>query len=333
MRQPLQTLQLPADAPPQLLVVVDTEEQFDWSAPFDRKATAVSHMRALGPFQSLCESHAVRPTYVIDMPIASNHESAGILREIQARGACEIGAHLHPWVTPPFEELVNAHNSYPGNLPRAVEQAKLRTLLAAIESGVGVRPRCYKAGRYGFGAHTRELLLELGFEVDLSFAAAFDLSGDGGPDYSHTSAALGWLDPQQRLLEVPSTGAFTGWCASPGIYRISRALAPLPATGVLSRLGACERLFLSPEGYQFEDCQRLTRHLLQRGQRVFQFSLHSPSVEPGHTPYVRSQADLEKFFASINRYMQFFLGELGGVATTPAELYRQLRPSAPPLTA
>ena len=38
--------------------------------------------------------------------------------------------------------------------------------------------------------------------------------------------------------------------------------------------------------------RRLTRALLARGQRTFVLSLHSPSVVPGNTPYVRSDADL-----------------------------------------
>lgn len=306
---------------PRLVVVVDTEEQFDWSAPFDRNATAVTHMRAIGAFQAICDAHGVRPTYVIDYPIASTAESATILRSIQSRGACEIGAHLHPWVNPPFEEEVCAFNSYPGNLPGELERAKLHALLETISSRVGTRPVCYKAGRYGFGPNTAELLHELGMRVDLSVAAAFDLGADGGPDYTHSPARPCWLDEPGGLLSVPATGAFVGWCASPHLYRATRAVPHLPLTGLAARLGACERLFLSPEGYEHRDCVRLTRFLLARGVRTFQYSLHSPSVEPGHTAYVRSPADLEKFFARISRYFEFFLGELGGVSVTPTELH------------
>lgn len=318
---------------PKLVVVVDTEEEFDWSAPFDRKATAVTHMRALERFQSLCEAQGVRPAYVIDYPIATTADSARILRAIHARGACEIGAHLHPWVTPPFEEEVHAHNSYPGNLPAELERAKLVALVDAIEQALGVRPRCYKAGRYGFGPNTRRWLEELGFCVDLSFAAAFDLSRDGGPDYSRTPARPSWLGAPGGLLSLPSTGAFVGWCAGPRLYKATLALSPLRATGIAARLGACERLFLSPEGYEHEHCVRLTRFLLARGVRTFQYSLHSPSVEPGHTSYVRTAADREKFFTRISRYFEFFLGELGGTVVTPSELHTSFSQSTHTLPA
>ena len=39
--------QLP-DSPPRLLVIVDTEETFDWDAPFDRDATDTSAMSEVG---------------------------------------------------------------------------------------------------------------------------------------------------------------------------------------------------------------------------------------------------------------------------------------------
>jgi hypothetical protein len=55
-------------------------------------------------------------------------------------------------------------------------------------------------------------------------------------------------------------------------------------------------------------------------------SFHSPSVEPGHTPYVRSQADLGRFLESMERYFEFFFGELAGRTTTPLAFRRQCPP-------
>jgi len=36
--------------------------------------------------------------------------------------------------------------------------------------------------------------------------------------------------------------------------------------------------------------------LLADGLRLLMFSFHSPTLAPGHTPYVRSEADLENFY-------------------------------------
>ena len=59
------------------------------------------------------------------------------------------------------------------------------------------------------------------------------------------------------------------------------------------------------------------------GCASFSFAFHSPSVEPGHTPYVRSGHDLAVFLASCQRFFDFFLGDLGGQPTTPLALKEQ----------
>lgn len=312
---------------PTLLVVVDTEEEFDWSQPFDRRNTGVGHMRSIHAFQRVCDEAGVRPVYVIDHPIATQEIASGPLREFAAAGRCEIGAHLHPWVSPPFDEPVDAYHSYPGNLEPALERAKLANLVAAIERGTGVRPRAYKAGRYGAGPATTRILEELGFEVDLSPCPPFDFAADGGPDWSRFPCEPYWAGAEGRVLAVPNTGAYVGFVkdGAHGVYRLATApslrWARLP--GILSRLGAVERLFLSPEGYALEDLKRLTVALRSRGVETFAFSLHSPSVAPGHTPYVRSDADRDKFLDTCRRYFQFFLGELGGRNQTTAEIRSQ----------
>ena len=40
--------------------------------------------------------------------------------------------------------------------------------------------------------------------------------------------------------------------------------------------------------------RRLTRTLLNRGERIFTLSYHSPSLQPGNTPYVRNDRDLRE---------------------------------------
>ena len=322
-------VRFPADERPMLLVVVDTEEEFDWSKPFDRASRGVTHMREIGRLQSLCDEFGVRPVYVIDHPIATDPLAFEPLRAIHAQGRCEIGAHLHPWVTPPFDEELGPRNSYPGNLPRGLERAKLAGLVGAIERNLGLRPRSYKAGRYGFGPNTAAALVELGFACDLSFDPACDLGADGGPDYSRFPAEPGWIDRQRGLLSIPTTGAFVGWAASAGLYGLGQRLRALRLPGLLSRLGAVERLHLSPEGYSLEHNRRLTRALLARGVRTFTFALHSPSVAAGHTPYVRTGRDRDELLASMRRYLDFFLRELGGVSLTAGELHRRLAPNPP----
>jgi hypothetical protein len=318
---------LPATTPPQLLVVVDTEEEFDWSR-FDRANTSVAAMGDVHVGQAVCDRHGIVPTYVADHPVVTQPAGYEPLQAFCRERRATIGAHLHPWVTPPFEEEVNARNSYPGNLPEALEQAKLRALGAAIERRFGEWPVVYKAGRYGIGPHTARVLEAEGYEVDCSPSPAFDFSADGGPDYSRVDAQPYWFGQTRRLLCVPTTGAFVGRAGAlaPRLWRAATGAvgAALRAPGVLSRLGVCSRVRLSPEGFGLPALQRLTRFLATRGQRVFVFSFHSSTLRPGCTRYVRSAAELTTFLGVMNDYFAWFRGEFGGMPTTPMQLRRLL---------
>src|SRR5579863_8380957 len=119
-------------AVPELIVVVDTEEEFDWSEPFRRDAVGVSHIRHQDRTQRILERFGVRPVYVVDYAVASQEAGFRPLSEWRQDGRCVIGAHLHPWVNPPYEEELSIRNSYPGNLPPALERTKLGQLTDEI---------------------------------------------------------------------------------------------------------------------------------------------------------------------------------------------------------
>ncbi|MGH7857789.1 MAG: polysaccharide deacetylase family protein, partial [Candidatus Binatia bacterium] len=314
---------------PRLIVIVDTEEEFDWSGGFQREATSVSAMDEIGRLQEVCDAFGIRAEYVVDYPVATHGPSARRLGEFRRTNRAEIGAHLHPWVTPPFVEEVSVRNSFPGNLDRDLERSKIESTANAIESSFGIRPRVYKAGRYGIGPNTPDTLVDLGFEVDMSACPAFDFSADGGPDFSGQLAESLWLNDGGRpLLEIPNTAGFVGivGATSPSLYRlVSRpAMERARVPGILSRLGVIERIMLSPEGHDLDELRRLTVTLFRRGLRVFTFSLHSPSLKPGCTPYVRTAEDRRELLERCRGYFRFFVEELGGHPALPGEVREEL---------
>jgi hypothetical protein len=327
-------IHLPIDTRPILAVVIHTEEEFDWGKPYDRRATSVEHMRHIGRAQDIFDQHGIVPNYVIDYPIASQEVAIRPLKAFADSGRALIGAHLHPWVSPPFGEEVNVRNSYPCNLPRELEADKLGRLTEKIAESFGTPPRTYLAGRYGFGTNTGRILEDLGYQVDISPAVPIDFSADGGPDYSAYSSDPYWFGDEHKLLGLPGSGGYVGWLRSGGtsFYQIvtSPGLRRLRVGGVLARLRAIERIRLSPEDYTEPEMRRLTRTLLRDGVRVFVFSFHSPSVMPGGTPYVRSEADVEPFLEKCRRYFDFFFKQLNGVTMTPIEIRNLLANGATP---
>ena len=319
---------------PILVVVIHTEEEFDWDKPHDRNATGVAHMRHIARAQNVFDDFGIVPNYVVDYPIATQAEAFGPLKVYADAGRAMIGAHLHPWVSPPFDEEINARNSYPGNLPRALEHEKLRVLTDRITAAFGARPLTYLAGRYGFGPNTGEILESLGYEVDISAAASIDYSADGGPDYSGYTSDPFWFGCSRRLLGLPGSGGYVGWLRAGGTPLYRRLTRPwlrrVRVSGAVARLRLLERIRLSPEDYSVPEMCRLTRALLADGVRILVFSFHSPSVMPGGTPYVRSDAELDRFLEKCRRYFEFFLSELGGATMTPLGVKDYLMRTAKP---
>lgn len=321
---PFSAAHLPAETPPQLVVVIDTEEEFDWAKRFDRRNRSVACIPEQLRAQEVFSRFGVTPTYVIDHPVADTESSARIFRDLYAARACLIGAHLHPWVNPPDEEEVNEFNSYPGNLPPDLEFRKLEALTQRIEQNVGVRPVIYKAGRYGYGPATTAALEQLGYLVDASVVPHRDLTPESGPDFRGLPDQPYWFGKTGKLLEVPLSCGFAGLCGSFGssVYPLiaSPLALKLHLPGVFARTGLLERIVLSPEGITLDEQIRLTRAMIGRGRKVFSFTYHSSSLLIGGSPYVRSEADRVAFLEKMAEYLSFFINELGGVPSTPLKV-------------
>jgi hypothetical protein len=316
--------------PPILLVTVDTEEEFDWRGPFLRTLTSVRNLREQKAAQAIFDRFGVRPTYLVDYAVATQPEGYLPLREFLQSGRCEIGAHLHPWITPPLTEELGERTSFCHNLPAALQKDKLARLTDAIAESFGARPVSYRAGRLGVGEEMADILEALGYQIDLSVLPGIDQRRTYGQDFRKGLDRPYWFGRNGRLLEIPETCGFTGLLTHQAVPRRLQVdlynwlghppLDRLRARGVFVRLRLLEQIPLSPEGVEFAQLRLLTHALLRRGRRVFVLSYHSSSLLPGNTEYVRSSSDLSAFLRTIEQYLELFIGELGGVAMTPSEL-------------
>lgn len=313
-------LNLKPESKPRLIAVVDTEEEFDWSKPFSREATSVSHIQGIHRLQEVYELFSVQPVYVVDYPVASQSAAWRPLRDLMEQERASIGAHLHPWVTPPYREKLSPSNSYGGNLSRDLEYAKLAHLTEQIERSFDFRPTVFKAGRYGIGPNTLNSLAALGYEVDLSPSPPLDCSEDGGPDFSRMSHEP-YLDSATGLLVIPGTGAHHGWLRGDLVairrWCTSSWRTKFHVNSLLCRSGALERSWLSPESFSSSKMITLTKAMLKQGSRFFVVSLHSSIIMPGATPYAKDEKVVAMLIDRLHDYFTFFFEELGGEPWTP----------------
>lgn len=278
------------------IVTVDTEEEFDWGEPLQREGHTVRSVGRLARFQEFCENEGVVPIYLVDYPVATSPTAADILRPEVLAGRAEIGVQLHPWVSPPHEEDVTQRNSYAGNLPEPLERAKFERLRGAIAENFGAPPLIYRAGRYGVGPNTAQILADNGLAIDSSVRSRFDYSSNGGPNFRDFPVEPYWLSRSPDLLELPLTTVFWGPLRQLGAWLYPQLWRVPKLRGALARLGLLERIPLTPEGVTLEEAIRGIDIAIDQQLPVLVFSFHSPSLAAGFTPYVRDEADLDAFY-------------------------------------
>ncbi|QDZ07429.1 WalW protein [Sphingomonas panacisoli] len=309
---PADLIAWPADFGTRFVVFVDVEEEFDWARPLSRDNRSVEAVAALPGAHARFAAAGVPLALMIDDPVATDARAIDLIAPLLTGGSV-AGAQLHPWVTPPFDEELSPRNSFVGNLPRDQEAAKIDALTDAIAAAFGTRPTAYRAGRYGIGPATFELLAERGYRLDSSMRPGFDYAHEGGPDFSafgNHAFRIG------SLIELPSTTVFTGLArgVGKGLYRAAGRVPK--GRGLLARTGLLQRIPLTPEGIPIAEALEAIRVAVGEGVRVLNFAFHSPSLTPGHTPYVRDDGDLATFWAWWDRV----LAELDRLGVRPCGL-------------
>lgn len=301
------------------LLTVDTEEEFDWDAPFEREGYGLKHVARLRRFQEFCEALQISPLYLVDWPIANDPQAVEIIGDAVRRGTAEVGVQLHPWVNPPFDEGLNARNSYAGNLPAELEKSKFSALRDRIEQSFGKAPLSYRAGRYGIGPNTLAMLQETGVSIDTSVRSLFDYSAQSGPDFSRHPLVPYWADNARTVLELPVTTVYWGLLRNQGplVHQMQRYIPTL--FRILPKFGLLERIALTPEGVTFEEALRGIDIALDMGLPLLVLSFHSPTLAPGNTPYAATEADVEALYDWFER-IYAYLSQRGVSSVTAQEV-------------
>lgn len=319
-----------------LIVSVDTEED-NWQPR--RHGVTIENIRELPRLDALFQRLGVRATYFTTYQVAIRAWAAKTLQELHAGGA-EIGAHLHPWNTPPLEELFLPRNTMLNNLPLALQLAKLERLTAALRDAVGVQPRSFRAGRYGLGRDTVAALIRCGYEVDSSVTPFLSWEAyDDGPTFVGAPMETYRLggegdvripEPDGALLEIPMS---IGYSRAPfgvwgGVRRMlaARPLRPLHLAGLASRVGLIRQISLSPETHTVADMLTLSRRLIEQGVRHLHLFFHSPSLRPGLSPFGAHAADVERIYRAIASYVEQLARVTALAFVTISEAAAQLQP-------
>jgi hypothetical protein len=291
------------------IVTIDVEED-NWG--FQAGHVTVENIRAIPRLQKVFDRYGIKPTYLVSYPVVSTEWAVDILSGILSQKKCEIGAHLHPWNTPPVTEVINERNSMLKNLPYELQAAKLTVLTEKLGAAFGRKPSSFRAGRWGLGAGTIKALIACDYLTDCSVTPTISwLRYGDGPAYPDAITEPYWLssnctasETPCSILEVPATIGFNRWPFSRYQQIHSRLeqqawLRYLRPISVMYHTGILRKIWLCPEVSSAEDMIILSKVMMNNGMRFFNMSFHSTTLLPGKSPFVRTQRELELFYRKI----------------------------------
>lgn len=325
--------------PPRLILTVDVEEDMPGWAITD--PISVSNVAALPRLARVCAELGVPPTYLCTYPVATQPESAAILRELHERGGCEIGTHLHAWNTPPFESVPGragderGHTYYQFELGPKRFRAKLEVLHAAVSALTGEAPRTFRAGRFGIDAATLRELIGMGYEVDTSVTPLDEHRADRGPDFR--SAPQHPYRPARDDVRREGDLAIVEIPVSVGLTRrlpaaLQSAYVHIPKItrmrGLLSRdyLGLVDFAWLYPPRFDLQLMARTASTLVASGIPILNVFLHSSELVPGKSGRVLTSADVERVFERLSGILRYCIEEFDAEPCTLSEAGRALQP-------
>ena len=302
--------------PIRLAVTIDTEADGQWDAGVPVTTRNVAYWE---PFQELCETYGVAPTYLVATEIVEDDRARDLLGGWAQSGAAEIGAHLHPWTTPPYVDRPglrynDAAHAYPSQLPDDLLGEKLTVLTRQIGDAFGRAPTSYRAGRFGFDTRAARHLARLGYSVDSSvtplssWRAHPGRDGEGGPDFRHHSPhpfrIEGTGDPD--LLEIPVTvlATYQPLARSRALLEAYRSL---PVRGarklVLSRWLLPQPMWLTPDPrYDAEDLVSVWRCAQHARHRTAVMMFHSSELMPGGSPFRKDARSVRELLESLDAF-------------------------------
>lgn len=311
------------------IISIDTEED-NWNDFF--QVPTLKNIRRIPIIQEIFNQYDVHPTYLTTYTVACDETSVSILKPILDEGQCEIGTHLHPWNTTPFEEALNDKNTMLNNIHRELQYQKLHSLHNRIIDNFHTPPQSFRAGRYGMNGDMAYNLERLNYVVDSSITPFMDWRYFHGPDFSAFTRLTPYRFSTENitkenekggLIEMPLTGGFyqPNFKAANLLLRMlkKKPFKFFRLIGLFAKLGLLNLVRLSPEGYTANEMKKLISTLMKKNIHVLNMSFHSNTLLPGCTPFVSTENQLQTFLRTIEDVI-IYMQDLGFRSITLSEV-------------
>ena len=304
---------------PQLVITIDVEPDRQWD---DEPVLCLENLVRLPRLNALLDDLGARPTYLVTYTVCADRACAAMLSGFAHANRCEVGAHLHPWDTPPFlpGDREGGPKPFPTELEPHLLRAKLQKLTDALGERVGVRPRAYRAGRWGLDGVGLGLLEEMGYRTDSSVTPLASWAhqrgrreGSRGPCFKTAPTEPYYPDHEDvsrpggsSVLETPVSVGFRARV----LERFRSWYQRTPDSALALRVAKrwpLRLVWFRPTFSSARTMISLGERLLAAGAPVLNMAFHSSEALPGGSPYFRTEAQVNAFFRRIERTVAHFL--------------------------
>jgi hypothetical protein len=314
-------------AKPAFLITIDTEGDNLWQKN-DRIST--ENTRFLPRVQSLCEKYSFKPVYLTNYEMALDPAYVEFARDVIARGAGEIGMHLHAWNSPPLAPLTDddwCYKPYLIEYPANKVRDKVGHMTRLLEDTFQIKMLSHRSGRWAFNEYYASLLLEYGYQVDCSVTPRvnWQLSlgnpkGDGGTDYRHFPSQAYFINPQN--ISKPGTSALLEVPMSIQYKHSSRInIFKQGYDRLRDKQRSPSVNWLRPNGNNLNKMKKVVEVSLAQGHDHLEFMLHSSEFMPGGSPTFKTEQDIEGLYRDLGQLFDSLHQRT--VSMTLAEYYQR----------
>ena len=305
------------------LITIDTEGDSAWARP---RVIETRNAEYLGRFQTLCERHGFKPTYLTNYEMALSPAMHELGLEVIRRGTGEIGMHLHAWNSPPLQPLTPDdlhHQPFLIEYPDAVLRQKVRFLTDLLEQRFGTKMLSHRAGRWSFDARYARALVECGYIVDCSVTPTVswrkylgDPARQGGTDYRDFPSAAYFMDLE--FIDRPGTSALLELPMSirRGRRRWARHLPDLAERVPIVGAKLSKSHWLRPLRGGPAPMLELVSAAVAVDAPYLEFMLHSSEFMPGANPTFISPADIDALYADLEQLFETVSRHYAGATLT-----------------
>jgi hypothetical protein len=315
-----------------LVVTVDVEEEGLFTGRYPRVPPGVKNVYELRRIEFITREFGFPLTLLVTYPAAVELPCAKILRSWHRELGAELGAHLHPWSTPPFADLPCPEPVRSDLMPESLLRAKLESLKDVLESRLEVRAASFRMGRFDLGEGVRRLLPTCGFHTDSSVVPCRLV--DNVADHFMAGNEPFWWGRDEgegnSLLEVPLTQLTFLPELAARLYRVSQRLTEPRRLILHSAFRALGVVGIQPAWYPLSSMQWAARLHHARGGKVLTMFLHSTELLPGANPDYPTEAAVRRLTGRIRQFLQWLTTRYSIEGVTLSQLHHSLRAARQP---